>query len=275
MPISSPQKEALLAEPLKVASMPWRPDDLAAQVIKDVVKSSTVDPTLIEDVLLGCAMPEAEQGMNVARFALLLAGLPDTVPGVTVNRFCSSGVQTIAMAASQIKAGEADCLLAGGTESMSLIPMMGHKVVGSRQVMDQHPEFYLGMGMTAENVAKEYKISREDQDTFALASHQKATTAIETGLFKREIVPVEVTTRTPGPGGTVDVKQATFQTDEGPRPNSSMEALAKLRPAFLAGGSVTAGNSSQMSDGAAACLVVNEKFLKSSQPRTDGAPMFV
>jgi acetyl-CoA acyltransferase len=239
-----------------------RPDDLCADVIKAVVARSKVDPALIEDVIVGCAMPEAEQGMNVARFALLLAGLPEHVPGVTVNRFCSSGLQTIAMAASQVRAGESDCILAGGTESMTMIPMMGHKVVGSRTVMDSHPEFYLGMGMTAENVAKDYKVSREDQDRFSLESNQKASQAIEKGWFKDEIVPVTVTTRTPAAGGEVKVTEAQFAQDEGPRPDTTLEALAKLRPAFLTGGTVTAGNSSQMSDGASMCLVCSEDFVK-------------
>lgn len=176
-----------------------RPDDLCADVIKAVMsKVPQLDPRLIEDVIVGCAMPEAEQGMNVGRFAALLGGLPEQVPGVTVNRFCSSGLQTIAMAADRIMAGNADCIMAGGTESMSLIPMMGHKVVGSRTVMDGHPDFYLGMGLTAENVATEYQVSRADQDEFSLNSHQKAAAAIAQNLFQDEIAPVPVTTRTPG-----------------------------------------------------------------------------
>jgi len=240
-----------------------RPDDLAADLIKGVLAScSSFDPKLIEDVYMGCAMPEAEQGMNVARFALLLAGLPDSVSGVTVNRFCSSGLQTISMAADRVRSGDADCILAGGTESMSLIPMMGHKIVGSRTILDSHPEFYLGMGLTAENVADQYKISREDQDQFALESHQKATQAIEKGLFKDEIISVPYTLRTPGKNGTVNITTNELSTDEGPRPDSTLAALNGLRPAFKTKGSVTAGNSSQMSDGAAMCLVVSEEFLK-------------
>jgi acetyl-CoA acyltransferase len=238
-----------------------RPDDLCADVIRAVMgKNPGLDPGLVEDVVIGCAMPEAEQGMNVARFALLLAGLPDHVPGVTVNRFCSSGVQTIAMAADRIKAGDADCILAGGTESMTMIPMMGHKVVGSRTVMDSHPEFYLGMGMTAENVAKDFKISRDDQDHFAVESHKKAVKAIDSGWFKEEIAPVTVTYRIPGKDGQATVATKTFETDEGARADTTIDALTKLKPAFLQGGTVTAGNSSQMSDGAAICLVVSEKF---------------
>lgn len=239
-----------------------RPDDLAADVIRAVIKQSGVDPALIEDVIVGCAMPEAEQGMNVARFALLLAGLPESVPGVTVNRFCSSGLQTIAQAASTVRAGESDCVLAGGTESMTLIPMMGHKVVGSRTVMDKHPDFYLGMGLTAENVAREYKISREDQDKFSFESHQKAAKAIASGWFKDEITPVNVQVRSPGANGNVKVDEQSFAVDEGPRTDTTVEALGKLKAAFLTGGSVTAGNSSQMSDGAAFCLVCSEEFVK-------------
>jgi acetyl-CoA acyltransferase len=240
-----------------------RPDDLCADIIRAVMtQNPQLDPALIEDVIVGCAMPEAEQGMNVARFALLLAGLPNNVPGVTVNRFCASGIQTIAMAADRIKAGDADCILAGGTESMTLIPMMGHKVVGSRTVMDTHPEFYLGMGMTAENVAKDYKISRDDQDQFSVDSHMKAVKAIEGGLFKNEIAPVSVTFRAPGKNGEAKVDTRMFDTDEGARGDTTLDALGKLKPAFLQGGTVTAGNSSQMSDGAAMCLVVSEKFAK-------------
>lgn len=239
-----------------------RPDDLCADIIRDVVGMTKIDPALIDDVIVGCAMPEAEQGMNVARFALLLAGLPESVPGLTVNRFCSSGVQTIAMAGQAIRAGDAHCILAGGTESMTAVPMMGHKVVGSRTVMDSHPEFYLGMGITAENVADEYKISREDQDQFSYASHQKAVQAIEKGLFKEEITPVQVESRKPAAGGEVNIETFIHAQDEGPRPDSTVAALAKLRPAFKLGGSVTAGNSSQMSDGAAMCMVASGEFVK-------------
>lgn len=239
-----------------------RPDDLCADVIRAVVHAAGVDPKLIEDVIVGCAMPEAEQGMNVARFALLLAGLPESVPGMTVNRFCSSGLQTIGIAASMVKAGDAHCVLAGGTESMTMVPMMGNKVVGSRTIMESHPDFYLGMGLTAENVAKEYKISREDQDRFAVESHVRAAKAIQSGLFKNEIVDVPVAFRSPAADGQVTVESGLFCEDEGPRPDSTVEALLKLKPAFLQGGSVTAGNSSQMSDGAAMCLVCSEEFVK-------------
>jgi acetyl-CoA acyltransferase len=240
-----------------------RPDDFAADILRETVKRSvTFDPALIEDVMIGCAMPEAEQGMNVARFISLLAGLPDSVPAVTVNRFCSSGLQTIGMAADRIRAGSADCMVAGGVESMSLIPMMGHKVVGSKRVLDDHPDFYLGMGLTAENVANDYRISRADQDQFAFESHRKATTAIEKGWFRDEIIPLQVTRRTPAENGSIKSEVMTFDRDEGPRPDTSVEALAKLPAAFRVGGSVTAGNSSQMSDGAAMSVLVSERFLK-------------
>ena len=243
-----------------------RPDDLAADVIRAVVaKAGDFDPSLVEDCILGCAMPEAEQGMNIARFAVLLADLPHSVGGVTVNRFCSSGLQTIAMAANQIMSGQGDCILAGGTESMSLVPMMGHKPVGSRTILsgdDNREDYYLNMGLTAENVAKEYKISREDQDEFAYQSNMKASAAIEQGLFQEEIAPVPVSFRSPGKNGDVNVTTQDFAVDEGPRPDTTAAALGKLRAAFKTGGSVTAGNSSQMSDGAAMCLVVSEEFLQ-------------
>ena len=241
-----------------------RPDDLCADLIRAVLKETAeFDYQLIDDCIVGCAMPEAEQGMNVARFSVLLADLPDQVPGVTVNRFCSSGLQTIGMAAWQVQSGGAHCILAGGTESMTMVPMMGHKPVGSRTIMTNGREdYYLGMGLTAENVASDYKVSREDQDEFSYQSHQKASQAIEKGFFKNEIAPVTVETRRPGPEGESIVDSKVFDTDEGPRPDTSPQALAKLRPAFKMGGSVTAGNSSQMSDGAAMCLVVSEEFLK-------------
>jgi acetyl-CoA acyltransferase len=240
-----------------------RPDDLCAEVIKGTLsRAGEFDRQLIEDVYVGCAMPEAEQGMNVARFALLLAGLPDSVPGVTVNRFCSSGLQTISMAADRIMAGQAECLLAGGTESMSMVPMMGNKVVGSRSVMDSHPDFYLSMGLTAENVSKDWNVSRADQDEFAVASHKKASQAIENGFFKEEIIPITAEKRVVGKNGHAEVKKFMIDTDEGARPDSSVEKLSTLRPVFKMGGSVTAATSSQMSDGAAMCLVCSEDFVK-------------
>lgn len=240
-----------------------RPDDLCADVIRGVLSAAgSFDHAAIDDVYIGCAMPEAEQGMNVARFALLLAGLPDSVPGVTINRFCSSGLQAIGMAADRIRAGEAECILAGGTESMTLVPMMGHKVVGSRTVMEKYPDFYIGMGHTAENVADKYKVTREEQDAFAVSSHQKAAAAIKAGHFSQELIAIQTESRRPGPQGSVNVESKTFAMDDGVREDSSIEGLAKLKAAFRQGGSVTAGNTSQMSDGAAACLVCSEDFLK-------------
>ncbi len=260
--IISPYRSAV-AKAFRGSFANKRPDDLCADVIKGVMaKTPTLDPALIEDVVIGCAMPEAEQGMNIARFALLLAGLPDSVPGMTINRFCSSGLQSIAIAYQQIAAGQAECVLAGGTESMTMIPMMGHEVVGSREVMTEHPEFYLSMGLTAENVAKDYKVSREDQDRFSFESHQKAVQAIEKGLFKNEIIPVEFEHRSLGKNAEAVVKRGILMQDEGPRVDTTLEALAKLRAVFLTGGTVTAGNSSQMSDGAAACIVASESFVK-------------
>lgn len=260
--IISPYRSAV-AKAFRGSFANKRPDDLCADVIKGVMaKTPTLDPSLIEDVVIGCAMPEAEQGMNIARFALLLAGLPDTVPGMTINRFCSSGLQAIAIAYQQIAAGQAECVMAGGTESMTMIPMMGHEVVGSREVMTEHPEFYLSMGLTAENVAKDYKVSREDQDRFSFESHQKAVQAIEKGYFKNEIIPVEFEHRSLGKNAEAVIKRGVLMQDEGPRMDTTLEALAKLRAVFLTGGSVTAGNSSQMSDGAAACIVASESFVK-------------
>jgi acetyl-CoA acyltransferase len=240
-----------------------RPDDFGAELLRKTLgQLPKFDYGEIEDVIVGCAMPEAEQGMNVARFIALLSGIPETVPAYTINRFCSSGLQSIAIAADRIMAGHAECVVAGGVESMSLIPMMGHKVVGSRKVNDEHPDFYLGMGMTAENVADEYKISRGDQDEFALKSHQKATNAIENKMFREEIIGVEYEKRKLNSSGAVNVSTEVFEQDEGPRPDSTITALAKLSPVFKLGGTVTAGNSSQMSDGAAFSVLCSEEFVK-------------
>jgi acetyl-CoA acyltransferase len=239
-----------------------RPDDLAALTIKEAIaRVKGLDPKEIEDVILGCAMPEAEQGMNVARIASLRAGLPVEVSAMTINRFCSSGLQAIAIAAQRIMAGQGDVAVAGGTESMSMVPMGGNKVSPNPWLMDHYPDAYLGMGLTAENLAKKYDITREQSDEFSLASHQKALAAIAAGKFKQEVVPVEVsiTAVENGSNGTARVKttKAVFDTDEGPRADTSLEALAKLKPAFHARGTVTAGNSSQMSDGAAAAVVMS------------------
>ncbi len=232
-----------------------RPDDLAAHVIRVLLERY---PQLawseIDDVIVGCAMPEGEQGLNMARIIALRAGLPDTVPGVTINRFCASGLQSIAMAADAVRSGSADVVLAGGAESMSMIPMTGVKFAPNPWMVDHRPELYLNMGLTAERVQQKYDVSRDDQDQFALASHQKAVAAQAAGRFDAEIVPVQVDNTTPGHTST-----AVFQKDEGPRADTSLEALQKLKPAFCANGTVTAGNSSQMSDGAAMALVMSDE----------------
>jgi acetyl-CoA acyltransferase len=236
-----------------------RPDDLAAIAIgKAVADVPGLDPKEIEDVILGCAMPEAEQGMNVARTAALRAGLPVESSAMTINRFCSSGLQAIAIAAERIIAGRADVVVAGGTESMSLVPMGGNKISPNPWLMDHYPDSYLGMGLTAENVARKYGITREQADQFSLASHQKALAAIAAGKFKDEVVPVDVC-YTAMNNGRPKTTKTVFDTDEGPRAETSLEALAKLKPAFHARGSVTAGNSSQMSDGAAAAVVMSDE----------------
>ncbi len=241
-----------------------RPDDLLAHVLKaTLAEVPEIEASRVEDVIIGCAMPEAEQGMNVARISLLLAGIPDSVPGVTVNRFCSSGLQTIAMAADRIRLGEAEVVIAGGTESMTMIPMMGHKVAMNPSVFeDDNLAIAYGMGITAENVAEQWQISREQQDAFALASHEKAIAAIDAGQFT-EIRPYTVQHHLPDPAsGAVRLSEVCIDTDEGPRRDTTAEALAKLRPVFNARGTVTAGNTSQMSDGAGALVLVSEKIVK-------------
>jgi acetyl-CoA acyltransferase len=239
-----------------------RPDDLAAAVIRALTeKYPAVPPDEIDDVILGCAMPEAESGTNMARIAAIRAGLPDQVPGVTINRFCSSGLQAIAMAAERIKAGGAQILLAGGSESMSLLPMSGNRFVPNPWLVEHRPEIYLNMGLTAENVRTRYQVSREDADAFAFSSHQKALAAQAAGRFDEEIVPVEVTETSWADGRTVS-RTVTFAKDEGPRADTSLEALAKLKPVFHAQGTVTAGNSSQTSDGAAMALVMSSARAK-------------
>lgn len=244
-----------------------RPDDMLAHVLRSVMaRAPGLDPQLIGDVVVGCAMPEAEQGMNVARIGLLLAGLPQSVPGMTLNRFCASGVQAVATAADRIRLGEADVMIAAGTESMSCMPtMMGNKISLNPAVFarDENVGIAYGMGLTAEKVATQWKVGREDQDAFAVASHRKATAAIAAGKFKGEITPYIVQDHVPDfSTGAVKIVEKTVENDEGPRPDSSMEGLAKLRPVFAAKGSVTAGNASQMSDGAGAVLIVSEKILK-------------
>jgi acetyl-CoA acyltransferase len=235
-----------------------RPDDLAAAVMARLLeKYPQVEKSRIDDVVLGCAMPEAESGNNMARVASLRAGLPDEVTGVTINRFCSSGLQAIAMAADRIRTGGADVILAGGAESMSLIPRGGHKLAPNPWFVDHRPEVYMNMGLTAERVQKRYGISREDADAFAMRSHANAIRAQSGGCFDNEIVPVEVEFVAPNGAGP-KVSRTLFARDEGPRADTSVEALGKLKPVFHAHGTVTAGNSSQMSDGAAAALVMSE-----------------
>ncbi len=235
-----------------------RPDDLGALVVSELLKRAPqVSPEDVEDVLMGCAIPEAEQGMNVARIIALRAGLPNTVPGVTVNRFCSSGLQTIAMAAQQVMTGMVDVVIAGGVETMSLLPMGGYNLSPNPTLAETFPEVYMSMGHTAEQVASRFGISREDQDAFALRSHQRAAAAIEAGKFNDEIVPVPVKQTYIDDNNKLVHKEFVFDTDEGVRRDTSMEALAKLRPAFRVNGTVTAGNSSQTSDGAAAVLVMS------------------
>lgn len=236
-----------------------RPDDMAGTVIRAAIdRTPGLEPAMIEDVILGCAMPEAEQGMNVARQASWLAGIPEGTSAVTINRFCSSGLQAIAFAAERIRAGWGDCIVAGGTETMSLVPMGGHKVVPNPRLVDTWPDYYLNMGLTAENLAQKYSISREEADEFSLQSHLKALDAIRAGRFKDEIVPLTVRTVELDANSKRTTRETVFDTDEGPRADTSMEALAKLRPAFSARGTVTAGNSSQTSDGAAAAVVMSE-----------------
>jgi len=242
-----------------------RPDDLFAQTLKHLLSQApSLDPKAIEDVIVGCAMPEAQQGLNVARIALLLAGLPNTVGGITVNRFCSSGLNAIAMAADRIRVGEADVMIAGGVESMSMVPMSGNTPSLSPDIFkDENIGIAYGMGLTAEKVAQQWKVTREAQDAFALASHQKALAAQAAGEFNAETFAVQVAQRKMNLAlGEVDVSWQSFTQDEGPRADTSLEGLAKLRAVFAAKGSVTAGNSSQTSDGAGALLIVSEKALK-------------
>jgi acetyl-CoA acyltransferase len=234
-----------------------RPDELAAVAIKGALdRVPQLDPNDIEDVILGCAMPEAEQGMNVARIASLRAGLPEQISAMTINRFCSSGLQSIAMAAERIQAGGAEVIVAGGTESMTMIPMGGHKIAPNPWLVENHPGAYLSMGLTAERLAERYHIGREEADAFSLRSHQKALAAIAAGNFDNETVPVPVSFTMPN-GSKPKRTEMVFKTDEGPRADTTLEALAALRPAFHVKGTVTAGNSSQMSDGAAAAVVMS------------------
>jgi acetyl-CoA acyltransferase len=243
-----------------------RPDDLLVAAVRSALAQvPTLDPKAIEDAIIGCSFPEAEQGMNMARVAMVLAGLPHSVGGVTVNRFCASGLSALQMAADRIRVGEADVMIAGGAESMSLVPMGGNKPSFNPEVFarDENLGIAYGMGLTAEKVAAQWKVSRERQDAFALQSHQRALAAIAAGAFADEMTPVQVVSRQPDlNGGGVNVKARTVSIDEGPRPDTSLEGLAKLKPVFAAKGSVTAGNSSQTSDGAGALVLASETAIK-------------
>jgi acetyl-CoA acyltransferase len=242
-----------------------RPDDLLVHALKAALAQvSNLDPATIEDAIVGCAFPEAEQGLNLARMAVLLAGLPNTVGGVTVNRYCASGITAVAMAADRIRTGEADVMIAAGVESMSMVPMMGHHPSMNMGIFrDENIGMAYGMGLTAEKVAQQWKISREAQDAFALESHRRALAAQQSGVRAGEIAPLEVIEKFPNLAtGQVDVRSRMVSDDEGPRADTTLEALAKLRPVFAAKGSVTAGNSSQTSDGAGALILVSEKILK-------------
>jgi acetyl-CoA acyltransferase len=240
-----------------------RPDDIASAVIKHLMSSvPNVSAQQVDDLIVGNAMPEAEQGLNMGRLISLLAFNTDKVPGMTVNRYCASGLETIAIASAKIGAGQAECIIAGGAESMSLIPMGGWRIAPNYEVAKVHPDYYWGMGLTAEAVANEYKVSREDQDKFSLNSHLKSIAAIKDGKFKDEIVPVKITENYLDENEKKKTREFIVDTDEGPRADTTIEALGKLKPVFAANGSVTAGSSSQTSDGAAFVMVVSEKFMK-------------
>ncbi|MDJ1481175.1 acetyl-CoA C-acyltransferase [Cytophagaceae bacterium YF14B1] len=239
-----------------------RPDDLAAEVIKKLVASvPALDPARVDDIIVGNAVPEAEQGMQMGRMISLLS-MPISVPGMVINRYCGSGVEAIAIASAKIHAGMADCMIAGGTESMSLVPTTGWKLAPNYELTLPHPDYYLGMGLTAEQVADQYHITRQEQDEFAFKSHQKALNAIKSGYFKEQIVPITVKeTYFDADSGKKKTREYVVDTDEGPRADTSMDALGKLKPVFAAGGSVTAGNSSQTSDGAGFVLVMSERMV--------------
>ncbi|MDJ0733300.1 MAG: acetyl-CoA C-acyltransferase [Nostocaceae cyanobacterium] len=238
-----------------------RPDDMGAAVVKAAIERvKGLEPSQVDDIIIGCAFPEAEQGFNLGRVIAQRAGLPDSVPGCTVNRFCSSGIQTIAMAHQAIIAGHAEVIVAGGAESMSLIPMGGDYLAPNPEMIAEAPQAYCSMGITAENVAQEYHISREDQDAFALRSHQRALAAIQQGKFEQEIIPLTVRETLYIDGKPQQIDKV-FQVDEGPRPDTSLEALAQLKPVFRVNGTVTAGNSSQTSDGAAAAVIMSEEMV--------------
>lgn len=242
----------------------YRPDDMAADVMTELLKRvPELDAKEIEDVILGCAMPEAEQGMNVARIASLRAGLPISASAMTINRFCASGLQSLAIAADRVRTGDIDVALAGGTETMSMIPMGGHKIVPNPYLVDNYPDAYLGMGLTAERLASRYEITREQQDEFSMRSHLNAIAAIEAGRFADEVVTLKVKSDRYNAKGKKEVSIADFNVDEGPRKDTTLAALGKLKPAFKTDGTVTAGNSSQMSDGAAAAIIMSDEKAKS------------
>ena len=240
-----------------------RPDDLAAEVIKHLMAQvPSVDPALVDDLIVGNAIPEAEQGMQMARYISLLS-LPKSVPGFIINRYCGSGLEAIALASAKVASGMADCIIAGGTESMTMLPMMGHKTVLNYGIANENPDYYIGMGLTAEEVSKKYNVTREEQDAFSFASHQKALAAQKAGLFADQIVPVKVSENYfDAKSGTKKTREWVVSQDEGPRADTTLEALGKLKPVFAMGGSVTAGNASQTSDGAAFVFVVSEKFVE-------------
>jgi acetyl-CoA acyltransferase len=241
-----------------------RPDDMAGWVVKEALnRAPGVKPEEIDDLVIGCSFPEAEQGLNVARLIAYIAGLPYQVPGQTVNRFCSSGLQAIAIGAEHIMCGFADVIIAGGVESMSMVPMGGNKTVPNLKLIEKYPEGYTAMGVTAENVARKYGINREDQDVFALKSHQKAAAAIKAGRFKDEILPIKTKTQEVAEDGKVTFREFVFDTDEGVRADTTLEALGKLRPAFSVTGSVTPGNSSPLNDGASAVVLMSKEKAKS------------
>lgn len=237
-----------------------RPDDIAAAALAGAIERTPgLAPREIDDVIMGCALPEAEQGMNVARIASLRAGLPPQVSAITINRFCSSGLQSIAFAAERVMCGSAEIIAAGGTESMSLLPKAGHKFMPNPTLVDTYPDVYLSMGLTAENLVNQYQISRDDQDQFSLRSHRNAMKAIRSGNFRNEIVPIDVPVDRLNSQGKKESRHVRFEMDEGPRADTSIEALARLKPAFHATGTITAGNSSQMSDGAAVAIVTSRE----------------
>jgi acetyl-CoA acyltransferase len=245
-----------------------RPDEMAAAVLRAAVERvSGLEVAQVDDVFIGCAMPEAEQGMNVARISVLRAGFPNEVPAMTLNRFCSSGLEAIAQAAARVQLGTAEVTIGGGTETMSLVPMGGHKVSPNPHLAEKFPEVYISMGLTAERVAERFGVSRADQDAFALSSHRKAVAAINEGKFEGEIVPLTVPVRTINAKNKIEERETLFKTDEGPREDTTLEALAALKPVFKAGGTVTAGNSSQMSDGAAALVLAGDRVVQELNAR--------